>query len=233
MPGNCFLFAFLKWWKHRKSGAYLMVRQSQHGWFPHFLYHPPNCQCAGVEQFTPSTPNHYRILPPPIYQGYVKRGPDFPPVLKAAACLLFAAAVVHAETPAEKSLKCQLATAQQALIAANQKAADSAAKTQAAIVVAAGKANLTTLAAHAKVDADAHASQATEAAETTQAQIGTLQDQMDTAQIDARKDRTNLLITGGFGFLSLLIPILAVLAKTRSDHQAVMDQIALSDSRNK
>jgi len=82
MRGNCLLFAIRLWWETRKSGSYLLIRFSQFGWWPHFLWHPAHLESEKLEQFTPLHPNHHLLIPPPWYRGYVKRGADFPPVKK-------------------------------------------------------------------------------------------------------------------------------------------------------
>lgn len=68
---NCLVFALAKWFRH---GGYLIVRRSRYGWFPHFLWARDLGELE-VEQFVPLDPRR-RLLPPLVFRGWSKRGPD-------------------------------------------------------------------------------------------------------------------------------------------------------------
>ncbi len=75
---------------------------------------------------------------------------------------------------------------------------------------------------------------AAKAAEEASTSVSTLKEQLWQAQETNRHSNQTLLITGGFGFLGLLIPVIMVFAtryeanqKAAADHQAVLDKITL------
>lgn len=66
---NCLVFALLLYRRRKGRRWYIKARQSDHGWFPHFLIQ------AGhhVISYTPINPRH-RTFPPPFFDGRVKWG---------------------------------------------------------------------------------------------------------------------------------------------------------------
>jgi hypothetical protein len=65
---NCLLWALARLWKR---GGYLLVRRSGFGHFPHFLW---SRDLRRVWSYCPLQPSR-RLLPPPLFRGYVKGGP--------------------------------------------------------------------------------------------------------------------------------------------------------------
>lgn len=63
---NCLLFVVVRWWR---LGGFVIIRKSQHGWWPHFLWSP---DLITFEEFQPAIPNHHLKFPPPLYRGIVK-----------------------------------------------------------------------------------------------------------------------------------------------------------------
>ncbi len=85
-------------------------------------------------------------------------------------------------------------------------------------------------AAKAQSDSDAHAVEANKASIETKAQVAVLGERLKQAQDAAWWHIVELMIAGGFGFLGLLVPVLAIFATRYKDHQTVMDKIALAEA---
>lgn len=71
MKTNCLIFALKKWFKH---GGYLIIRKSNHGYFPHFLW-SKDLKNAHVEHYVPIDPKRtlLRVLLHKIlFEGYIK-----------------------------------------------------------------------------------------------------------------------------------------------------------------
>jgi hypothetical protein len=64
---NCLLYVVGQW---VQRGGWVLLRQSHYGWWPHFVYSE---DLVLFEEYVPLIPNHHLILPPPLYQGYVRR----------------------------------------------------------------------------------------------------------------------------------------------------------------
>ena len=133
-----------------------------------------------------------------------------------------------ADSQKEKDLAAKLAAAEArlaALAGANNTAAQS-------------RANLASHAAvnaeNAQNTADVNAAEAKKVAEEAKAQMEKLKEQIATAtkeevtRQNEAKDRYVLLITGGFAFLGLLVPLLALIITNRGKHQERMDEIELA-----
>lgn len=68
---NCLFWAIaMRWrrWRKGKKGA-IRYRQSNFGWFPHFMYR----ERGKLYSFVPNNPKH-KILPPPLFKGHSKFG---------------------------------------------------------------------------------------------------------------------------------------------------------------
>jgi len=60
------LFVIWRWWS---EGGYVVIRHSDWGWWPHFLWSP---DLQTFEQFVPVVPNHKKRIPPLWFRGYIK-----------------------------------------------------------------------------------------------------------------------------------------------------------------
>lgn len=73
---NCLLFALALWLRRIRTGrqAYIAIRRSRFGRFPHFLV---LCQRRNgtyrLVSFVPVAPR-MRLLPPPLFRGRVRWG---------------------------------------------------------------------------------------------------------------------------------------------------------------
>lgn len=68
MKNNCLIFAFHKW---IKCGGYLIIRKSNYGWWPHFLW---SKDLSLFEEFAPSSSKYQgRWFPPLIFAGYIRK----------------------------------------------------------------------------------------------------------------------------------------------------------------
>lgn len=68
---NCLLFA-LRVWRWRMRGAWIAMRRSLWGPFPHFcVLHETDDWMLQIE-YVPQSPSR-RILPPPLFRGRIKR----------------------------------------------------------------------------------------------------------------------------------------------------------------
>lgn len=67
---NCLCWALAKW---KRYGGYIVMRKSNYGWFPHFLWLSKDR--TQLESFVPDDPRH-KVLPPPVFRGHVKEGDE-------------------------------------------------------------------------------------------------------------------------------------------------------------
>lgn len=66
---NCLFFALGRFSKGWKTGGYLTIRKSRHGWWPHFGW---SADLSTFEEFIPIVPAHERRLPPLIFRGRIR-----------------------------------------------------------------------------------------------------------------------------------------------------------------
>ncbi len=85
-------------------------------------------------------------------------------------------------------------------------------------------------AAKAQGEADTHAEEAKRVANESKTQVAILEERLRQFQDTATRHSSELLITGGFAFLGLLVPVLMIFANRAKDHQTVMDKIALAEA---
>ena len=67
---NCFIFALRRWFKR---GGYLIIRKSDAGWYPHFIWAESlkdlEIEHYTVDEFHPLM----RFMPAFLFKGYVKK----------------------------------------------------------------------------------------------------------------------------------------------------------------
>lgn len=68
---NCLLWSVAMWWRRHRKGKLgrIRYRQSNHGWWPHFVYQ----EGRRMYSYVPIDPRH-KICPPPVFKGRPKFG---------------------------------------------------------------------------------------------------------------------------------------------------------------
>jgi hypothetical protein len=68
---NCLIFALFQWWHY---GGYVIVRQSRHGWWPHFMWaqHLGNLEAIEFIPYKPIYLSDNYPIPPIVFRGYVR-----------------------------------------------------------------------------------------------------------------------------------------------------------------
>ena len=64
---NCLVFALKRWFS---DSGYLVVRKSNFGWWPHFLW-TPDINSSYVEHYAPIS-GQKKLMPPPLFEGNVQ-----------------------------------------------------------------------------------------------------------------------------------------------------------------
>ncbi len=72
---NCLFFALRLYYRRKRKGkhGYVISRQSNYGWFPHFMYQYTYRGRLKQVGYIPKNPK-VKFLPPPLFSGKIKFG---------------------------------------------------------------------------------------------------------------------------------------------------------------